>query len=59
MVKIIKVNHQVIGDFNQFLVIKKWAPMPGVLYEVPDHYKNAVVGCYIFGWLFVGKVFNF
>ena len=33
--------------------------MPEVIYEVPDHYKNSVVGFYIFGWLFVGKVFSF
>ena len=41
---------------SRSLVIKNWAPMPEVIYEVPDNFKNIVVGLYIFGWLFVGFV---
>ena len=32
--------------------------MNEVLYKVPDDFKNAVVGFYIFGWLFLGTVFK-
>ena len=30
--------------------------MDEVLYEIPDDFKNFVVGFYIFGWLFLGIV---
>ena len=48
----------VISCISRFLVIKNWAPMPEVIYEVPDNFKNIFVGLYIFGWLFVGFVSN-
>ena len=33
--------------------------MDEVVYEIPDHFKNFVVGFYIFGWLFQGIFFIF
>ena len=47
------------GYLNQFSVIKNWAPMPQVIYEVPGQFKNVIVAIYIFGLLFVGMVVNF
>ena len=47
------------GYQKQFSVIKNWAPMPQVIYEVSGHFKNIIVAIYVFGWLFVGIVFNF
>lgn len=34
-------------------LLKNWAPMTEVLYEVPTEFKNAVLGFYTFGWLFL------
>ena len=39
--------------------MKNWAPMNEVVYEIPDGFKNFVIGFYLFGWLFQGLVFIF
>ena len=39
-----------------FLVIKNWAPMPEVVYEIPDDFKAVFVVIYCFGWMFLGIV---
>ena len=35
-------------------VLKNWAPMKEVLFEIPSDFKNGVLGFYTFGWLFLG-----
>ena len=34
-------------------VLKNWAPMKEVLFEIPSEFKNGVLGFYTFGWLFL------
>ena len=31
--------------------------MNEIVYEIPDGFKNFVIGFYLFGWLFQGQIF--
>lgn len=37
--------------------MKNWAPMNEIVYEIPDGFKNFVIGFYLFGWLLQGQIF--
>ena len=37
-------------------VLKNWAPMKEVIFEIPSYFKNGVLGFYTFGWLFLGQL---